>query len=464
MASLTTTTATQSGSSDSVASLHMTTDVSANFWSQADKYLMTTGVTYSPVIITKARGTRLYTQDGREILDFTSGQMSSILGHSHPEIVAVVQHHVAELDHLLSSMITYPVIELARRLASFLPPPLEKSFFLNTGSETIEAAIKMAKLYTGRFEIVAFSASYHGLTGSAGSATFSAGRKGAGPAMPGQLVFPAPYEYRSVFRKADGSYDWETELEFGWNLIDRTSVGSLAAFVMEPILSTGGILVPPRGYLKRMVDECHKRGMLVIMDEAQTGVGRTGKMFAFEDDGAVPDILALSKTLGCGLPLASVSTTQEIAEGCTKAGFLWLTTHLNDPLTAAVGCKVLEVVERDNIAKTAAERGEQLHRGLRRLQEKYWCVGDVRGRGLFQAIEIISDAKTKAPGVNIGQDVSAKALEMGLSCNIVNLPGMGGVFRLAPPVTVTAAEIEHGVNILDQAFAFVLKERGLVIE
>lgn len=432
------------------------TDTSKAFFKRADKYLMATGVPSSPVVITKAKGTRLYDANNRQILDFTSGQMSSLLGHSHPEIVEVVRKYVAELDHLLSNMITHPVVDLAERLARFLPSPLEKSFFLNTGSESTEAAIKMAKYYTGNFEIVAFTASYHGLTHGSGSATYSAGRRNGGPCAPGQLAFPAPYAYRSPFRKVDGSYDWETEMDFGWSMLDRQSVGSLAAFIMEPILSTGGILDLPKGYLKRMFEECRKRGMLVIMDEAQTGVGRTGQMFAFEHDGVVPDILALSKTLGCGLPLAAVSTTAEIERGCKEAGFLWLTTHLNDPLTAAVGNKVLEIVERDNICQRAVERGAQLRRGLLKLQQKYWCIGDIRGRGLLQGIEIISDPGTRAPGSDLGQAVSDRAMVCGLSCNIVNLPGMGGVFRLAPPVTVTAEEIEEGIQILDEAFGDVL--------
>jgi len=436
-------------------------DVVDDFWARASKHLMYTGVPASPVVITKALGTRLYDASGRQILDFTSGQMSSLLGHSHPEIVKVVTKYVGELDHLLSNMITEPVVELAERLARALPAPLEKSFFLNTGSESTEAAIKMAKCHTGKFEIVAFSASYHGLTSGSGAATYSAGRKNGGPTMPGQLAFPAPYAYRSPFKKPDGSYDWETELEFGWSMIDRQSVGSLAAFIMEPILSTGGILVPPKGYLTRMAEECKKRGMLLIMDEAQTGVGRTGQMFAFQnEEGVVPDILALSKTLGCGLPLASVTTTAEIEEGCRESRFLWLTTHLNDPLTAAVGAKVLEIIERDNYCQKASERGEQLRTGLQRLQDKYWCIGDIRGRGLLQGIEIIADSKTKASGADLGQAVSEAAMSNGLSCNIVSLPGMGGVFRLAPPVTVTADEIEEALQILDQSFNEVLTKRG----
>lgn len=160
--------------------------------------------------------------------------------------------------------------------------------------------------------------------------------------------------------------------------------------------------------------------------------------------------------MGCGLPLASVSTTFEIEQGCKEAGFLWLTTHLNDPLPAAVGHKVLEIVERDGMCQRAAERGEQLRSGLLKLQSKYWCIGDVRGRGLLQGTKIISDASTSAPGSELGQAVSDRAMFCGLSCNIVNLPGMGGVFRLAPPVTVSAEEIEEGLRILDESFAYVL--------
>jgi len=152
-------------------------------------------------------------------------------------------------------------------------------------------------------------------------------------------------------------------------------------------------------------------------------------MFAFQYEDIVPDILVLSKTLGCGLPLASVSTTVEIERGCNKAGFIWISTHLNDPLTAAVGNKVLEIVERDHIAERVKRLGAQLRAGLDKLQEKYWCIGEIRGRGLLQGIEIISDADTKAPGLDIGQAVSDRAMLMGLSCNIVNLHELGNVLH-----------------------------------
>lgn len=431
--------------------------MSASFFDEVKQYLCYTGVPYCPTVITAANGTRLFTRDGRPILDFTSGQMSSLLGHSHPEIVEAITTQEKKLDHLLTNMLSEPVLELARSLASVLPPSLSRSFFLSTGSETTESAIKMAKVATGKYEIVAFVASYHGLTGNAGAATFSAGRKCGGPMAPGYLAFPAPNGYRSPFRDEKSEWDWEAEMDYGWGLIDAQSTGSLAAFILEPILSTGGILDLPKGYLKRLRMECDKRGMLLIIDEAQTGVGRTGQFFAFQHDDIVPDILCLSKSLGSGLPLASVSTSPEIAEKLRTGGFLSISTHQNDPVTAAVGVKVLELVKRDNcqLIQNAAERGEQLRKGLEWLKSRWSNIGDIRGRGLLQGLEIVIDRKSKTPGPHIGAQISEFAMDNGLSCNVVSLPGIGGVFRLAPPITVSSTEIDEAIQILDKAFNFV---------
>ncbi|KAJ9641263.1 hypothetical protein H2204_002941 [Knufia peltigerae] len=429
---------------------------STTFWSQADKYLMSTGAPYTPTIVTRAKGTMIYDVDNREIIDFTSGQMSASLGHCHPEVAAVVKEYIENLDHLNSTILSPPVVDLAATLGRILPAPLEKSYFLSTGSESVEAAISIAKRATRKFEIVAFSASYHGATYGVASATYCMGRKHGSPVMPGQLAFPAPHGSRSPFRKPDGTYDWETEMDFGWAMIDQQSVGSLAAFVFEPILSAGGIIEPPMGYLKRLSMECRKRGMLVIADEAQTGLGRTGDMFAFQRDEIVPDILAMSKSLGCGIALSSVSTTAKIAEAAVKGGFLWVTTHQNDPLPAAVGCKVFEIVQRDGLVQQARDRGDQLREGLLRLKDKYWCIGELRGRGLLQGIEIIGDPITKVQSAELGAAISGKALDLGLSCQIVSLPGAFGIFRIAPPLTVSFEEVEKALSILDQAIGSVL--------
>ncbi|ABM94428.1 aminotransferase [Methylibium petroleiphilum PM1] len=268
-----------------------------DFWQRARRHLIRYGGTFEPMIIERAQGSFVYDADGRAILDFTSGQMSALLGHGHPEIAAVVAEHARSLDHLFSGMLSRPVVDLATRLAGVAPAGLERAMLLSTGAEANEAAIKMAKLYTGKYEVVSFAQSWHGMTGGAASATYSAGRKGYGPAAVGSFAIPAPYPYRPRFER-DGRFDWQAELDYAFDLIDRQSSGNLAAFIAEPILSSGGLIDLPLGYLAALKAKCSERGMLLILDEAQTGVGRTGLMFACQRDGVVPDILTLSKTLG----------------------------------------------------------------------------------------------------------------------------------------------------------------------
>ena len=191
--------------------------------------------------------------------------------------------------------------------------------------------------------------------------------------------------------------------------------------------------------------------MMLILDEAQTGVARTGQMFAFQRDGVTPDIMTLSKTLGAGLPLAAVMTTEEIEEKAYERGILFYTTHASDPLPAAVGVTVLDVVERDGLVEQAVTRGELLRQGLLSLQQRFDCVGDVRGRGLLLGLEIVTDRHTKAPGFELGARMMEEAMHRGLSMNTVKLPGMGGVFRIAPPLTVSEPEIDLGLQIMSDA-------------
>lgn len=415
------------------------------------------GGSFVPRIITRAKGSYVYDQDGAAILDFTSGQMSSVLGHSHPDIVTTVSTAISTLDHLYSGMLSVPVVELAKALCATLPAPLTRMLLLSTGAESNEAAIKMAKLYTGKYEIVSFDRSWHGMTSGAASATFSAGRRGYGPPMPGNLTLPTPNAYRSPFRHTDGSYDWKSELDYGFAAVDAQSSGSLAACLVEPILSSGGIIEPPPGYLSRLKELCAERDMLLIVDEAQTGVGRTGQMYGFEREGIVPDLLTLSKTLGAGLPVAVVLTSDEIESVCHERGFLFFTTHVSDPLAAAVALTVLTVVERDGLVARAEALGRTLAERLGKMRDRYEQVGDVRGRGLLQGIELVSDKASKAPAETLGAEVTVACLERGLHMNIVQLPGMGGIFRIAPPLTVTDAELDSGLGILDDALAAVLE-------
>ncbi|MFE1855882.1 aspartate aminotransferase family protein [Streptomyces sp. NPDC059489] len=425
------------------------------FWADAERHLVRYGGEFTHEIIDRAAGSFLYTADGRKILDFTSGQMSAILGHSHPEIVATVQRQVAILDHLFSGMLSRPVVDLARRLADTLPAPLEKALLLTTGAESNEAAIRMAKLVTGRHEIVSFARSWHGMTQAAASATYSAGRKGYGPAAPGNFAIAVPNAYRPDFTTADGSLNWRRQLDFAFDLIDAQSTGSLAACLVEPILSSGGIIEPPTGYFVALQAKCQERGMLLIFDEAQTGLCRTGTWYAFERDGVVPDILSLSKTLGAGLPLAAVVTSAEIEQKAHERGFLFFTTHVADPLVATVGNTVLDVLIGDQLDERARLLGAFLRDGLADIARRHAVVGDIRGRGLLAGLELVIDRDTKRASNELGARVTRRCLELGLHMNILQLPGMGGVLRMAPPLTATEDELSLGLAILDKAIGDV---------
>src|SRR5579863_9010552 len=421
----------------------------SRFWARARRHMLDYGGDFVPFVPERAEGSFLYDASGRRVLDFTSGQMSAILGHSHPEIVATVREQVGKLDHLFSSMLCEPVVALAEALAA-LVPDLPRAMLLSTGGEANEAAIRLAKLVTGKWEMVGFAQSWHGMTGGAAAATYKAGRRGIGPMMPGSFAIPAPNFYRPRF----AGVSWRQELDDAFDLIDRQCTGNLAAFIAEPILSSGGVLELPPGYLAALRAHCRARSMLLILDEAQTGVGRTGLMFAFERDRVVPDILTLSKTLGAGLPLSAVMTSDTIAAEADAREFLFYTTHVNDPLPAAVGLKVVEIVVRDRLAARAETAGARLSAGLRGLMQRYPCVGDVRGRGLLMGLEFTdTDGKTAAQW---SDQVSDAAMALGLSANIVRVGASGGTMRIAPPLTVSDAEIDLGIELLDAAIARVM--------
>ena len=413
---------------------------------RAERHLLRYGGVFVDFVPVRAEGAFLYDARGRRVLDFTSGQMSAILGHCHPEIVATMREAAGRLDHLFSSMISPEVVELAEALAR-LVPSLPKAMLLSTGGEANEAAIKIAKLVTGRWEVVGFAQSWHGMTGAAASATYKAGRRGYGPMAVGSFAIPAPNAYRPRF----GGLDWQAELDDAFDLLDRQSTGNLAAFIAEPVLSSGGIIELPEGYLAALKQKCAERGMLLILDEAQTGMGRTGTMFAFERDGVVPDLLVLSKTLGAGLPLSAVLVGEAISKICDERGFLFYTTHVNDPLPAAVGRKVVEIVERDRLPARARELGARLKQGLKDLQRKYSCIGDVRGRGLLLGLEFAPEGGGGQSAQALSDAVTDIALTLGLSANIVRAGHSAGVMRIAPPLTVSEAEINLGLELLEAA-------------
>ncbi len=414
------------------------------------RLLIRYGGELADVLIERAQGSWLTTADGRRILDFTSGQMCATLGHSHPAILAAINDAGMRVVHLYSGFVSRDVIELARELIAVLPPALSRALFLSTGGEANEAALRLAKLHTGGHEVLAFTGSWHGMTAGAASSTYSAGRRGYGPAMPGSMVLPTPNSYRCPVRHCADHCDL-TCLDVGMELADAQSTGAPAAVIAEPILSVAGIVPLPEGYLASLHARCRERGMLLIVDEAQTGLGRVGRMFAFERDGVVPDILTLSKTLGGGLPLSATLTSGEIEQDAFEKGFLHFTSHVSDPLPAAVGRAVLRTVLDQRLPERAAALGAQLRGGLAELQQRHEQIGDVRGEGLLLGVDLVQDRATRTPDPDYGARVTQRCFELGLNINIVKFPALGSILRVAPPLTISAQDVDIGLEILDRA-------------
>ena len=400
----------------------------------------------------EAEGSWLTTEDGRRILDFTSGQMCATLGHGHPAIAEAMREASGRVVHLFSGFLSRDVTELARELMALLPEPLARAMFLSTGGEANEAALRLAKLHTGGHEVLAFAGSWHGMTAGAASSTYSAGRHGYGPALPGTMALPTPNPYRCPIAHCRERCDL-TCLDAGLALADAQSTGAPAAAIVEPILSAGGIVPLPEGYLARLKRHCEERGMLLILDEAQTALGRVGTMFAFEQHDVVPDVLSLSKTLGGGLPLAATITSDEIEADVAAKGFLHVTSHVSDPLPAAVGRAVVATVLSEDLTERSVEMGARLKSGLEQLQARHERIGDVRGVGLMLGVDLVADRETREPDAVFGSAVTERCLELGLNVNVIKFAGLGSVLRIAPPLTISADEIDLGVEMLDRALA-----------
>lgn len=416
----------------------------------ARDYMVRYGGDQFPELFTHAKGSIVTDATGREILDFTSGQMCATVGHNHPAIVAAIEAAGDKAVHMFSGMIPDVVAELAAKLASWLPAPLKKSLFVSTGGESNEAALRMAKMHTGGHEVVALGGSWHGTGAGAAAVSYASDRRGYGPTMPGTYVIPEPNAYRCPVEHCRDACDG-TCLRVGLNMFDMASRGEGAAIIVEPILSAGGVIVPPDDYFKTLKAEAHKRGMMLVFDEAQTAFGRIGRKFATERFDTVPDIMSVSKTLGGGVPLAAAITSDEIEQSVHDKGFTFYTSHVSDPLPAAVGLAVMATIEAEDLIARAVEKGAKLRARLEDLQQKYEAIGDVRGEGLLLGVELVKDRESRLPDHELGAITTERCFELGLSMNIRRRPERGAVWRIAPPLTVSDDEIERGVAILDQA-------------
>ncbi|MCP3991355.1 MAG: aspartate aminotransferase family protein [Actinomycetia bacterium] len=415
----------------------------ATLLEQADQTLLHHAGPFPDLVIERAAGSMVWDREGNEYLDFTSGQLCATFGHNRHELRTALLTSFERAVHTGSYFLTEEVVRLAKELVDLLPESLSKVTLLSTGSEATEVGLKAAKMATGRWETVGVSRSYHGHTAGAAAVTFLPRRLGTGPAQIGVHAMPAPYCFRCPLTAEYPACGFACA-EVGFAAIDAQRTGEVAACIIEPILSTGGIIEPPDGYLRHLRTRCDEQGIKLILDEAQTGLGRTGEMFAFESHGAVPDVIALSKSLGGGFPLAAVVMTDEIAEGAERNGFRFLTSHMNEPSMAMVGLAMVTLARHHVAMGTAHRQGERLKAALWDLVAEFEVAGDVRGRGLLLGLEFVTDDASRAPAPDVARDMATACRQRGLLVQTVS----DNVWRIAPPITVSDDEIDRAVSII----------------
>ena len=416
------------------------------------EYVMTGFVkAVQPIVIERASGAVVTGSDGREYVDCFAGISVVNAGHCNPEVVAAAKEQIEKLIHCCSYIYhNQPVADLAERMAQITPGRLKKSFFANSGAEAIEGAMKLAKLYTGRTEIVALTTSFHGRTWGALSVTGNAGRKRrGGPYASGIAFAPAPFISRAeAARDGDASGEkFARELE---KVLRFHTSGDVAAFLAEPVLGEGGIIVPPRNYFKEVKKILDARGILFIADEVQSGFGRTGKMFAIEHYGVEPDIIVTAKGIADGFPLGAFTTRDEIAAAFQPGDHL--STFGGNPVCCAAALANINFLQRENIAAKALRDGEYILAKLETLQRDYPIIGEVRGVGLMIGVELVADDGS-SPSSARADAVRSFCFEKGL---LVGVGGVdGNVVRLQPPLVITGEQIDFALDVLEQSLAAI---------
>lgn len=418
-----------------------------------NKYLFQCAPPYydEPLVFSRAQGVWVTDAEGREFLDFFSGILTTAVGHCHPEIVGAVQEQVATLGHTSTLYLTDKQVEMARRLAAIAPGDLEKTFFTNSGSEAVETAIMLACQFTGRTEVVALRHSYSGRSMLTSNLTANSPWRPVTSLVAGIKHVLAPYSYRCPFKSPcdESCVDkYVADLE---EAIVTTTGGKIAAFIAETVQGVAGYVVPPPGYFARIAEVVHRYGGLFICDEVQAGFGRTGDhWFGIEHWDTVPDIMVMAKGIGSGFPIGATTTRAEIA-AAWKAKTI--STFGGNAVAMAAGIATNEVMVRENVPARSAERGRQLRAGLSRLANKYEWIGEARGLGLMQGLELVEDRASKTPSPARAKKLLEMAKEERLLIGVGGL--FGHVIRFGPSMLITEAEMDDALGRLEKACARV---------
>ncbi len=397
-----------------------------------------------PFVMSHGRGCEVWDVDGNRFLDFAAGIAVCSTGHCHPAVVSAIQAATGRFLHVSSDFWHEGQTRLAERLSALAPmaePAM--SFFCQSGTEAVEAALKLARYATGRSRFIGFLGGFHGRT--MGSLAFTSSKYTQqtrfSPTMPGVTHVPFPNPYRPLFV---GNDQGQAVVDYIEQVLFRSNVpaGEVAAIMVEPLQGEGGYLVPPDGFLPGLRELCDRHGILLILDEVQTGVGRTGRMFACEHWGVKPDILTLAKGLGSGMPIGVMLARRSLMQAWPRGAHG--NTYGGNPICCAAALATLDLVERE-YAANAARVGELFLARLRRLQADHAEIGDVRGKGLFLAVELVKDRLSKEPAGPFCEEVVRRAFQNGL----LLLPCGASTIRFMPPLIASSADVEEAVTILD---------------
>jgi len=397
-----------------------------------------------PFVISHGRGAEVWDVDGNRFLDFAAGIAVCATGHSHPQVVAAVKDAADKFLHISSDYWHEGSVRLAERLDELAPmgEPV-MSFLAQSGTEAVEGALKLARYVTGRPRFIGFLGGFHGRT--MGSLAFTSSKytqqKGFFPTMPGVTHVPYPNPYRPLFAGADQGQavlDYIEDVLFPRNL----PPGEVAAVLVEPIQGEGGYIVPPDGFLPGLRALCDRHGILLIVDEVQAGVGRTGRMFACQHWDVAPDIMTLAKGLGSGLPIGAIVARKRLMEKWPRGAHG--NTYGGNPLCCAAALATLDLVEREYAANAAAV-GEHFTARLRELQSRHDVIGEVRGKGLMIGMELVADRTSRAPAKELCDAVIHRAFHNGLlllSCGTSTV-------RFMPPLLVTKGDVDEAISLVE---------------
>ncbi|MGO9836207.1 MAG: aspartate aminotransferase family protein [Polyangiaceae bacterium] len=409
-----------------------------------------TGAYYKePVAIESGKGTRVRDFEGREYLDFFGGILTVSVGHANEKVNAAVHAQVDRLGHVSQVYPNLPVVELAERLVKLAPGKLEKAFFCASGSEADETAVALAQAHTGKQELIALRHGYSGRTLLAQSLTANSKFRVIPTQVAGVKHAHAPYCYRCPFGLTYPSCEIKCAQDIE-ELIQTTTIGSVAGIIVEPILGVGGFVTPPEGWMKLAVDIVKKYGGIFICDEVQTGFGRTGKMWGIDyEEGVVPDVVTMAKGIAIGYPISAVVTTAPIADAW-KGGNI--STFGGNTISCAAANATIGTIVEEKLVENSADMGKVLRTGLDAMKAKHAIIGDVRGRGLMQGLELVRDEKAgdRTPAPEAALRLLEETKKRGL---LIGRGGLyGNVLRVAPALMVGKADIETALEALDASF------------